>query len=86
TNEFSPNPVTVLDYGRDSLDMVESHEKNGIKIVTRNNLTNSEVTVISNVEPNRIKKVPSEFALRHELIYNFTLNEGGIKVIPLTIL
>ncbi|MFX1312483.1 MAG: hypothetical protein ACFFHD_07700 [Promethearchaeota archaeon] len=85
TNEFSPDPIVVLDNGKNSLDLIVSQGKKGSKIITKNNITSSKVAIVSLEKPNKIKKITSEFAKRHKLIYNFNLKNEEKKEIPIII-
>ncbi|MFX1569182.1 MAG: hypothetical protein ACFFCV_12530 [Promethearchaeota archaeon] len=83
TNEFAPEPVLVLENGKECLKLEIEQEKSRTKIITTNIITNSKVLIVTSVKPNEIKKIPSEFALRYKLIFQFKLDKEGLKSIPL---
>ncbi len=85
TNEFAPESLIVLENGKNSLKLDIAEEKSGTKIIVNNTITNSKVTVISKVKPLEVKKIPSEFAIRYKIIYQFKLVKKEIKNIPLLV-
>lgn len=83
TNEFSPDPATILDNGIKSLTMQALKEKGKSHFIIKNTITESQVSTITPLNPNHFIPISSEFAIRFKLQFEFDLSRGTQKKIPL---
>jgi hypothetical protein len=85
-NELAPNQTLVLNNGKKCLEENIIRNDSEVKIEIENKKTNMKVIILCKNVPTSIESVPSEFASRHRLTYDFTLDKNKDKTLKFEIL